>query len=406
MSALLRQRLPPTASLGAGLFRQFSASRDISVSRGSKLVQIHIRPTASPHLKPAALISRSGATLVPSNDPSPRELPPAVYVPPTTGILSYLPSSWVPYAELARIEKPTGTVYLWFPTIWSTFMAASMTTPLAPVTGAIYTSALFTTGALIMRGAGCTINDLWDQNIDDKVTRTRFRPLARRAITPTNAVLFAGVQCLAGLAVLLQFPMEVIVAGIPSMILVSTYPGMKRITNYPQAVLGAAFGWGTMLGFPAMGISLMEPTIATTAACLFLSNVAWTVLYDTIYALQDIKDDKKIGVKSTAIANEGRTKVFLSALGIAQVSLLAGAGYISGLGPIYFAWSCGGTALANTWMIRRLNIKDPSDCSRWFKWCAWTVGGVAVSGGLMAEYGYRKLYEKDDEGEIVDDVIA
>jgi 4-hydroxybenzoate polyprenyltransferase len=342
-------------------------------------------------------IYRSGATLIPSDASGSHKLTPANYTPPKTGILSYLPPSWVPYAELARIEKPTGSLYLWFPTVWSTLMAASMATPLAPVSDVFYTSAHFTTVALIMRGAGCTINDLWDRNIDNKVARTRFRPLARRAITPCKAVVFAGVQCVGGLGILLQFPLEVIYAGIPSIILVVVYPGMKRVISYPQVVLGMAFSWGTMLGFPALGLSLTGPVVATTAACLFLSNVAWTVLYDTIYAYQDVEDDKKIGVKSSAVASEGRTKLFLSALAVTQVSLLAGSGFVSGMGPVYFVWSCGGSAVALGWMIKRLDFKNPQDCARWFKWCAWAVGAVTVGGGLLGEYTYRKITSEAED---------
>jgi 4-hydroxybenzoate polyprenyltransferase len=381
--------------------QRFSLVRRASVFRDNKSLQLAAsspRPTPTRNLQLKELsIYRSGATLVPPNDSGSHDLPPAVYTPPTTGILSYLPPSWVPYAELARIEKPTGSLYLWFPTVWSTLMAASMTTPLIPVSEVLYTSALFTTGALIMRGAGCTINDLWDRNIDNKVTRTRFRPLARRAITPCKAVLFAGVQCLGGLGILLQFPLEVICAGIPSIILVGLYPGMKRITNYPQVVLGMAFSWGAMLGFPALGLTLTDPVVATTAASLFLSNVAWTVLYDTIYAYQDVEDDKKIGVKSSAVASEGRTKLFLSALAVTQVSLLAGAGVVSGMGPVYFAWSCGGTAVGLGWMIKRLDFKKPEDCAQWFKWCAWAVGAVTVGGGLAGEYVHRKLTTEQED---------
>jgi len=273
-------------------------------------------------------------------------------------------------------------------------MAASLTTPVAPITSALYTSFLFTSGALIMRGAGCTINDLWDRNIDGKVTRTQFRPLARRAVTARSAVLFAGAQCLTGLALLVQFPLEVIVAALPSMFVVTTYPAMKRFINYPQVVLGMAFSWGAMLGFPAMGLSLLDPVVGGAAACLYASNVAWTVLYDTIYAHQDIKDDKKVGVKSTAIANEGRTRLFLSALGVAQISLLAGAGVIAGMGPAFYVGSCGGAAVGLGWMIRRANFKKVEDCWWWFKWCAWTVGGVAVGGGLVGEYAVRRLGEE------------
>ncbi|KAI5844106.1 UbiA prenyltransferase family-domain-containing protein [Tricharina praecox] len=356
------------------------------------------------HRRPTSLTFYRKSSTLPQTDDAPPQnsLLSATYKPPTTGILSVLPASWVPYAELTRIDKPTGTIYLLLPALWSTLMAASLTAPVAPVSSVLYTGFLFTAGALVMRGAGCTINDLWDRNIDDKVARTRFRPLARGAVTPTNAVLFTGAQLLTGLAVLVQFPVEVIVSAIPSLTVVTLYPAMKRYTNYPQVVLGLAFSWGAMLGFPALGLSLLDPTVAATTACLYASNVAWTVLYDTVYAHQDIQDDKRIGVKSTAIANEGRTKKFLAGMGGVQISLLAGAGLISGMGPAFFVGSCGGTALLTAWMIRRADFKKVEDCWWWFKWCSWAVGGVAIGGGLTAEYVLRKIeVEKVEKDAVV-----
>ena len=193
----------------------------------------------------------------------------------------------------------------------------------------------------------------------------------------------------------MQFPTEVIFSTIPSLIVVTAYPAMKRYTNYPQVVLGMAFSWGAMLGFPALGLSLLDPAVAAAAACLYASNVAWTVLYDTVYAHQDIKDDKRVGVKSTAIANEGRTRKFLSVMGAVQLSLLAGAGLVSGMGPAYFIGSCGGTALLTAWMIKRADFKNAENCWWWFKWCSWAVGGVAIGGGLAAEYVLRKIAEEE-----------
>lgn len=288
-------------------------------------------------------------------------------------------------------------MYLVLPCLWSTVMGACLTTPVAPASSVLYTSLLFTIGGLIMRGVGCTINDLWDRNIDGKVARTRLRPLARRAVTPRDALLFGGVQGLAGLALLVQFPAEVVYAALPSMLVVAIYPAMKRFTNYPQVVLGTAFSWGALLGFPALGLSLTDPVVGATAACLYTSNAAWTILYDTVYAHQDIQDDKKAGVKSAAIASEGRTRVFLSVLGVAQISLLAGAGAISGMGPAFFVGSCGGAALGLAWMIKRANFKRVDDCWWWFKWCAWTVGGLAVGGGLVAEYSVRRVAENAEK---------
>ena len=197
---------------------------------------------------------------------------PTVYRPPQTGIISKLPSSWIPYAELIRLDKPAGTYYLYFPCLYSTLLAAPLatSTPLAVFS----TGALFFAGALIMRGAGCTINDLWDRNLDPYVERTRLRPIARGAISPRNAIVYLGFQLSAGLGILLSFPTQCFFYGAPSLLLVFTYPLAKRVTNYPQFVLGLAFSWGAVMGFPALGVDLLaNPTAMAAPGALYASCV-------------------------------------------------------------------------------------------------------------------------------------
>ena len=323
--------------------------------------------------------------------------PPAPYSPPKTGLLSILPSSWVPYAELIRIDKPTGSYYLFFPCLWSTLMAAPMAVPMASPASVIGTSLLFFSGAVIMRGAGCTINDLWDRNLDPHVARTRLRPVARGAITPFQGLVFTGAQLLAGLGILLQFPVECFFYATPSLLLVAMYPLAKRITYYPQFVLGLTFSWGAILGFPALGVDLLANSAALTAAALvYTSNVAWTVLYDMIYAHMDIKDDAKAGIKSIALKHDAQTKQVLTGLAITQVALLAGAGIASGAGPAFFIGSCGGALVSLGIMIKRVNLKSVKDCWWWFVNGCWLTGGV-VSLGLAADYTVRYLEQGQDE---------
>lgn len=315
--------------------------------------------------------------------------PPAPYKPPTTGLLSVLPSSWVPYAELIRLDKPAGTYYLYFPCLFSTLLAAPLVDPMATPASVVGTSLLFFGGALIMRGAGCTINDLWDRNLDPHVTRTRLRPIARGAVTPFNALAFTGVQLLAGLGILVQFPFECLFYGIPSLLLVATYPLAKRVTHYPQFVLGLTFSWGAIMGFPALGVDLLQNNSAlAAAACLYTSNIAWTVLYDMIYAHMDIKDDAKAGIKSIALRHDKETKQVLSGLAVAQIGLLAAAGVAAGAGPLFFIGSCGGGALTLALMIRKVDLKNVKDCWWWFVNGCWITGGV-ISAGLGVEYLVR-----------------
>jgi 4-hydroxybenzoate polyprenyltransferase len=312
--------------------------------------------------------------------------PLAPYKPPTTGLLSVLPSSWVPYAELIRLDKPTGAYYLFFPCLFSTLLAAPLAVPIASPLSVVGTSLLFFSGALIMRGAGCTINDLWDRNLDPHVTRTRLRPISRRAITPFKALAFTGIQLFTGLGILLQFPSQCFFYATPSLLLVASYPLAKRITHYPQFVLGLTFSWGAFMGFPALGVDLLQNNVALTAAAfLYTSNVAWTVLYDMIYAHMDIKDDAQAGIKSIALRHDKQTKQVLSGLAVTQISLLAAAGVAAGAGPVFFVGSCGGAALTLAVMIKKVNLKSVKDCWWWFVNGCWITGGV-ISAGLGAEY--------------------
>lgn len=311
------------------------------------------------------------------------------YETPKTGVLSVLPPKWVPYAELIRIDKPTGTYYLFFPCLFSTLMAAPMASPMASIGSVAGTTMLFFTGALIMRGAGCTINDLWDRNLDPHVRRTRLRPIARGAITPFKGVIFTGFQLLAGLGILLQFPLPCLFYGVPSLLFVASYPLAKRVTYYPQFVLGLTFSWGAFMGFPALGIDLLSNKGAlTAAACLYVSNISWTVLYDMIYAHMDIKDDVKAGIKSIALKHDAQTKTVLTGLAAVQVGLLAAAGVAAGAGPAFFIGSCGGALATLGIMIKRVNLKSVKDCWWWFVNGCWITGGV-IGTGMAADYLIR-----------------
>lgn len=344
---------------------------------------------------PKRFASTSTVISPPSNQPDARQInSPTIYTPPQTGLVSKLPASWIPYAELIRLDKPTGTYYLFFPCLFSTLMAAPLAMPMASMLDVTTTAGLFFTGALIMRGAGCTINDLWDRNLDPHVERTKFRPIARRAITPPKAIVYLGFQMLAGLGVLLSFPTSCFFYATPSLILVTLYPLAKRVTNYPQFVLGLTFSWGAIVGFPALGVDLLSDTSAAiSAALLYASCVAWTVNYDMIYAHMDIKDDVNAGIKSIALAHEHNTKAVLAGLTATQIALLAAAGYFSGAGPVFFIASCGGAALTLSAIIRKVELKDPKNCWWWFKNGAWMTGGV-ISVGLLGDYLYRRTQEE------------
>ncbi|KAJ5665616.1 uncharacterized protein N7477_008064 [Penicillium maclennaniae] len=292
------------------------------------------------------------------------------YTPPQTGLIASLPRSWIPYAELIRLDKPTGTYYLFFPTLFSTLLAAPMATGINPMQ-------VFGTAGLFFT--------------DPHVERTKFRPIARGALSPRHAVLFTGTQLLAGLGILLQFPTLCLWYGIPSLPIVVAYPLAKRVTNYPQFVLGLAFSWGAIMGFPALGVDLMANHDALLAAgALYSSCVAWTVLYDMIYAHMDIKDDAAAGIKSIALRHEHNTKAVLTGLALVQVSLLGAAGVAAGCGPVFFVGSCGSAILSLGLMIWRVQLKNVKNCWWWFKnGCLLTGGGITM--GLLGEYATQNL---------------
>jgi 4-hydroxybenzoate polyprenyltransferase len=230
-----------------------------------------------------------------------------------TWVDDYLPASLQPYARLSRMDKPIGTWLLLWPCYWSTAMAATTTSTVVDTTSDSssiismlptgmpdpYLLSLFTVGAFVMRGAGCTINDLWDRDFDARVRRTADRPLAKGDLTPIQAVAWLTVQLSLGLGVLLSLPHTYYTFcwGAASLPFVVVYPLMKRYTNYPQFVLGLTFNWGAWMGWAAAFGSMDYAIIVP----LYCSGIAWTMVYDTIYANQDKEDDASLGLKSTAL---------------------------------------------------------------------------------------------------------
>lgn len=274
--------------------------------------------------------------------------------------VSRLPKRWIPYAELMRLEKPVGTWLLYLPGSWAIIMAAMETS--ASLGSTVWMLGLFGVGALVMRGAGCTINDLLDRNLDDKVIRSVERPIAAGRVSPRNAVVFLGAQTAVGMGILAQLPAECWWLGMASLPIVFAYPLFKRFTYYPQAALSACFTWGALLGYPAMGLMNWSAMIP-----LYLGSYLWCMTYDTIYAHQDKKFDIKAGIKSTALAWGDKTKAICTTMSVAQFSLYLMAGINSGLlmGPGFLG---GLTLFAYRvfTMIKRVDLNDPKDCWKHF----------------------------------------
>ncbi len=284
------------------------------------------------------------------------------------------PAAARPYLKLMRLDRPIGTWLLLFPCWWSIALASERVWP------DLWLMALFGVGAVVMRGAGCTVNDILDRDIDGKVARTAARPLASGAITLRGALAFLGLELLIGLMVLVQLNLFSILLGVASLLLVFVYPLMKRITYWPQAWLGLTFNWGALLGWAAVRGDLDWAPVALYAAGFF-----WTLGYDTIYAHQDKDDDVLIGVKSSALALGGRTRPFLFATYALTIGLVAVAGLLAGLSWVF--WPLLAVAgLHLVWQAADSDIDDGADCLAKFRsnrHFGWLLLAAIVAGGAF-----------------------
>src|SRR5258708_32764162 len=263
-----------------------------------------------------------------------------------------------PYVRLARLVRPTGSWLLLIPCWWSAGLAAIAAHERGP---RLTHLVLFLSGAFAMRGAGCTWNDIVDRDLDRRVERTRSRPIPSGQVTVPAAGAFLALQALIGLAVLLQFNQFTRYVGFASLVVVAIYPLMKRITYWPQIVLGLAFSWGALMGWPALFARLDLP-----AFLLYAGAISWVIGYDTIYAHQDREDDAFIGIKSTALLFGTRTKPMLASFFSLAVALIGWAGWSAG-GGVVFGLGLLAFAAHLAWQIGRLDIDDPARCLAVFK---------------------------------------
>ena len=279
-----------------------------------------------------------------------------------------------PYLRLSRLDRPIGSWLLLMPCWWSAALAAGIA---GDVRQLPVTLALFFAGAFVMRGAGCTWNDITDRDLDAKVERTRSRPIPAGQVSVAQAMIFLVAQALVGLAVLLQFNRFAVATGVASLLIVAIYPFMKRITWWPQIVLGLAFSWGALMGF-----AVTFGRIDATALVLYAGSIAWVIGYDTIYAHQDAEDDALIGIKSTARLFGARTHQALmlfyglAVLMIGVALALAGAQLAAWIGLAAFAAHL-------VWQISRLRIDDAALCLRVFK--SNRDAGLLLFAGLLVD---------------------
>jgi 4-hydroxybenzoate polyprenyltransferase len=283
------------------------------------------------------------------------------------------PSAFRPYARLARLDRPIGTWLLLFPCWWGIALA----TPGWP---SLWLMALFALGAIVMRGAGCTYNDIVDRDFDARVARTADRPIPSGAVSVKQAVAFLLAQLLVGLVILLSLSMTAIWLGVLSLALVFTYPLMKRVTWWPQFFLGLAFNWGALMGYAAVADALAAPS-----PVLYVAGILWTLGYDTIYAHQDKEDDALIGVKSSALRLGRQTRPALFVFYIGAAIVIGLSGWLAQL-----AWPFTLLLAAATvqllWQAADVDIDDPQDCLAKFKsnrLAGWLVLAAIVAGHLF-----------------------
>jgi 4-hydroxybenzoate polyprenyltransferase len=285
------------------------------------------------------------------------------------GWVARLPIGWRPYVLLARLDRPIGAWLLFLPGLWGILLGRP------GVIEAVWLVLLFGVGAVVMRSAGCVVNDLWDRDIDRKVARTADRPLASGVLRPRQALVFLAALLLVGLGVLLQLNRVSWVLGTASLVLVGLYPLAKRVTFWPQLMMGFTFGFGAPLGYAAAA-----GRIDAALAALYGAAILWDLGFDTIYAHQDREDDALVGVGSTARLFGERTAPFLACCYAGAVVLLGLAGWLAGLAVWFFLALLVPAALLLRQVVV-LDINDPALCLRLFG--ANREVGLAVSGAIL-----------------------
>jgi 4-hydroxybenzoate polyprenyltransferase len=297
--------------------------------------------------------------------------------------LRYLPAWLRPYGRLARWDRPIGTWLLMLPCWWSVALGSGP--HLGSLIGWGYLAgwmALFAIGAFAARGAGCTWNDIVDRDIDAKVERTRGRPLPSGEVKLTGAMIWMVVQSIVCIAILFKLNKTAGGIALLSIAIVVIYPTMKRFTSWPQVVLGLAFNWGALVGYVAV---TDPPTLSWATVALYWGGVAWTLVYDTIYAMQDQRDDAVVGVRSTARRFANAPRRWLSLFAVLALAFWTSVGLLAPLGPFYFGLL--GTVAAHfVWQIAFLKPDDQANCLAKFK--ANALVGWLLLAGIIAGHLY------------------
>ncbi|KAI1147616.1 UbiA prenyltransferase family-domain-containing protein [Nemania diffusa] len=317
------------------------------------------------------------------------------YTRPVSGILSYLPASWVPFGELARIDRPTGIYLFYLPHLFGTLYATSAGSHVSlSLSDIVYKNAILFAGTVSFRAAACSWNDSLDYEYDRQVLRCRLRPVARGAVTLSQAHIFTVFLTSLALAFLYLLPRSCWAVSLPSIFLLALYPFAKRFTDFPQTILGIQVGIGFFLGAAAIDDGCFKDISSFAALrsnrniqamiAFYLANACWTVVYDTVYAQQDVEDDLKAGVRSIAVKFRGRTRALLWGVSSIVVAMLLASGSLQNFGYGYITVTCGGTMTSLSYMLSTIDFTAPTECAWWFRNGTWFVGS-SISGGLILE---------------------
>ncbi|KAI1630567.1 UbiA prenyltransferase family-domain-containing protein [Biscogniauxia mediterranea] len=314
------------------------------------------------------------------------------------GWVGRLPASWVPYVQLARLSPPAALFLIYFPHFFGIVLAAVIQR--SPASQVLRACALMFGASFFFSNAAHGWNDLVDAPVDRSIARTSGRPIPRGAVTPRAAFLFTASQALGAAAFLLLMPPGSAVYAVPNIVGTTYYPWAKRHTNLAQFVLGFCLAWGIVMGSCSMGLQPFTGgpfgnihdndrgdgfSVQPSIACLFIASIFWTIIYDTIYAHQDLKDDLKVGLKSIAVLFGDNTKTLLWLVLSCMITLLYTVGNLEGMGSQFFLIAGGGSALSLGAMISSVKLKDSASCWWWFRYGFWLAGG-SIAAGLFSEY--------------------
>ncbi|KAI9698316.1 MAG: Para-hydroxybenzoate--polyprenyltransferase, mitochondrial precursor (PHB:polyprenyltransferase) [Bogoriella megaspora] len=304
--------------------------------------------------------------------------------------LMSLPPSWVPYTELARLHKPAGILYIYFPYLFGNLLVSCMKEVIPSAREVFSDNILLLTMAFLLRSVGCTWNDITDRDLDRQVARCCNRPLARRTLSVKAAHYFMTAQYLVLFAIAVVSRPDTIPFLVPVVITGTLYPYAKRVTNFAQVVLGLSLALGTPVGAVVAGFDARNFGSSKSSWALLsltVSYVVWTVIYDTVYALQDVRDDSRAGIKAMSVRYEDRMKPLLAGLSTTFAGLFLSTGLLIDAGEVFFL-GVGITTMLLFVMLGRIDLKSPSNCGWWFDRGSLFIGG-SIAFSLGGQYVMR-----------------